>query len=157
MSFVHVKHVWLDPERGESFHAADTQHDFLTHAHLEVAAIKLRGDQSVLRAVLRNVAVEEIDVHPADSQFPHPGEDFAIQNRYRNQKFRFASANFADRQVIKILVEINRRLNAVFIDLLPEIAVSIKQTHRNEIEIKVARGFAVVASEDSQAAGVIWD
>src|SRR5262249_40360811 len=59
--------------------------------------------------------------------------------------------------MIKVLIQINGGLNAVLIDLLPEIAVSIEQTHRDEIEIEVARGFAVVAGEDSEAAGVIRD
>jgi hypothetical protein len=35
--------------------------------------------------------------------------------------------------VVKILVQINCRLNAVLIDLLSEISVSIEQTDRDEI------------------------
>ena len=57
--------------------------------------------------------------------------------------------------MIKILVQINRRLNAVLIDLLPEIAVSIEQTNRNEIQIKIARRFAMVAGQNAETAGVI--
>jgi hypothetical protein len=59
--------------------------------------------------------------------------------------------------VIEVLIEVNRLLNAIFVDLLPEIAVSIKETDRNEIQIKIAGRFAVVAGEDAQATGVIWD
>ena len=55
----------------------------------------------------------------------------------------------------KVLIEINGCLNAVFINLLPEISVSIEQTHRNEIEIEVACGFAVIPGENAEAAGVI--
>ena len=70
---------------------------------------------------------------------------------------RFISpcAHFADRQVIKILVQINRRLNAVLVDLLPEIAVAIEETNRNKIQIKIARRFAMVAGQNAEAAGVI--
>ena len=67
MSLIHVEHVRLDPERGESFHAADAEYDFLAHAHLEVAAVKLCSDASVLRVVFRNVGVEKIDVHAPDA------------------------------------------------------------------------------------------
>jgi len=35
--------------------------------------------------------------------------------------------------VIEILVQVNCRLNAVLVDLLPEIAVTIEQTDRNKI------------------------
>ena len=34
---------------------------------------------------------------------------------------------------MKILIEIDRLLNAVLVDLLPEITVSIKQADRDEI------------------------
>src|SRR5438094_4728362 len=146
-----MEHVRLDPERGESFHAADPEHDFLAHAHLEIAAVKLRGDASVLRVVLRNAGVEAIDVHAADAQFPNPRENFPIEDQDRNEKLHFAPASFAHWQVIKILVQINCRLNALLIDLLPEIPVSIEQTNRNEIQIKIAGRFAVIAGQNDEA------
>ena len=59
--------------------------------------------------------------------------------------------------MIKILVEIDRFLNAVLIDVLPEITVPIKQTNRHEIQIKIARRFAMVAGENAEAAGIIRD
>ena len=59
--------------------------------------------------------------------------------------------------MIKILVQINRGLNAVLVDLLPEITVAIKQTNRHEIQIKIARRFAVVAGQDAEAARVVRD
>src|SRR6476620_3067976 len=155
MSFVHVEHVGLNSERGESFYAANPEHDFLAHAHLEIAAVKFRSDASVLRVVLRNVGIEEIDVYTTDAQFPNPGENFSIENQDRNEKLHFAPARFAYRQVVKILVQVNRCLNAVLIDLLPEIAVAIKQTYRNKIQIKIARRFAMVAGQNAEAAGVI--
>ena len=157
MAFVHVKHVRLDSERGERFDSADPEHDLLTHPHLEIASVKLSGDQSVFCAVLRDVGVEEIDVHAADAQFPNSGENFPIQNWHRNQKLCFAPADFADRQVIEILVEVNRCLHAVLVDLLSEIAVPVEQTNRNEIQIKIACRFAMVAGQDPESTGVIRD
>src|SRR5215469_111979 len=139
VSFVHVKHVRLDSERSERFHASNTQHDLLAHAHLEITAVKLSGDSSVLGAVLRNVGVEQIDVHAPNAQFPNPGEYFSIENRHRNEKFHFASTSFTDRQVIKILVQIDRGLNTVLVDLLPEIPVPIEETNRNKVQVKIAR------------------
>ena len=51
--------------------------------------------------------------------------------------------------MIEILIEIDRFLNAVLIDLLPEIAVPIKQANRDEVKVKIACRFAVVAGEDA--------
>ena len=59
--------------------------------------------------------------------------------------------------MIKVLIEINRFLNAFLIDLLSEIAVPIEQTDRNEIQIEIAGRFAMVAGKDAQATGVIRD
>ena len=59
--------------------------------------------------------------------------------------------------MIEILIKINRRLNAVLIDLLPEIAMSIQQTNRNEIEVEIARRLAMVASEYAKTTGIIRD
>ena len=80
MPLVHVEHVRLDSERAERFHAADPEHDLLTHPHLEVAAIKLGSNQSILGSVFRNVGIEEVDVYPPHAQFPNPGKNFPVQN-----------------------------------------------------------------------------
>src|SRR5437899_13002644 len=65
MPFVHVKHVRLNSERSERFHSSDPEHDLLTHAHLEVAAIKFGINQSILGFVFRNRGVGEVDVYPS--------------------------------------------------------------------------------------------
>src|SRR6266536_4460159 len=59
--------------------------------------------------------------------------------------------------MIKILIQINRCLNAVFVDLLPEIAMSIEQTNGNETEVEIARRLAMVASEYAKTPRIIRD
>src|SRR5262249_18004561 len=59
--------------------------------------------------------------------------------------------------MIKILIQIDRCLNAVLVDLLPEIAMPIEQTNRNEIQVKIARRLAMVAGEYAKAPGIIRD
>src|SRR5437879_11875194 len=147
MSFVHVKHVRLDSKRRECFHPANAEHDLLTHAHLKIAAVKLGGNQSVLGAVFRNIGVEEVDVYAADAQFPNPCENIPIQNGYRDKKFRFAAADFSDRQVIKVLIEINRLLNDVLVDLLPDITVSVQLTYGYEFTFMFTGRVATGADE----------
>src|SRR6476661_9874008 len=58
---------------------------------------------------------------------------------------------------MKILVQADRVLNAVLVDLLFEIAVAIEQTDRDKIQIEVARRFAMVTRENAEAAGIIRD
>src|ERR1051325_1630033 len=57
--------------------------------------------------------------------------------------------------MIKVLVEVNRCLNALLIDLLAKIAVPIQQTDRDEIQIEIAGRLAMIAREDAQATRVV--
>src|SRR3989440_12557782 len=59
--------------------------------------------------------------------------------------------------MIKILIQIDRCLNAVFVDLLPEIAMSIEQTNCNEIAVEIARRLAMVAGEYTKTPGILRD
>ena len=128
-----MKHSRLNAERRKRFDAANSEQDLLTHAHLEVAAVQLGSDQPVLGVVFRNIGIQEIKTYSSNAQFPKPGKNLPIQNRYGNQRFPIATECFPDWQMIKVLIQINRCLNAVLVDLLPEIAMPIEQTYRNEI------------------------
>src|SRR5438046_7626883 len=99
MPFVHVKHVRLNSECSERFHSANPEHDLLTHAHLQVAAVKLGSNQSILGFVFRNIGVEEVDVYPSDAQFPNPGKNSPVLNLHRDNKLRLAPATFSHRVV----------------------------------------------------------
>ena len=68
-----------------------------------------------------------------------------------------ALAHFANRQVMKILVQADRMLDAFLVDLLLEIAVPIEQADRDKIQVEIAGGLAMVARENAEAAGVIRD
>ena len=65
--------------------------------------------------------------------------------------------HFANRQMMKILIEVDRVLHAVLVDLLPEITVTIKQTDRDEVQIEIAGRFAMVARQNAETAGIIRD
>ncbi len=155
--FVHVKHFRFDAERAERFDAANPEHDLLPHPHFQIAAIKLSGDQSVLGVVFRSVAIEKVKADPAHLELPNLGENFAIQNSHRDEQVRVAAAHLADRQMVEVLIEIDRFLQALLVDLLPEITMSIKQADRDEVEIEIAGRFAMVARQNAETAGIIWD
>src|SRR5436190_11578693 len=59
--------------------------------------------------------------------------------------------------MMKILVQVDRLLHAVLVDLLFEITVSVKQPDCDEVQIEVARRFAMVAGQNPKTAGIIWD
>src|SRR6266705_5315893 len=127
VALVHVENFRVDLQRFQSFHAANAEHDFLAHPHFLIAAVKLGRDQAIFGVVFGNVGVEEEEIDPADRQLPNLGEDFAVQNSNRDEKIRSVTLHFSNRQVMKILIEADRVLYAVLVDLLPEIAMAIKQ------------------------------
>ena len=104
-----------------------------------------------------NVGVEKEQIDAADLQLPDFGEDVAIQNAHRDKKIRAVALDFAKRQMMKILIETDRLLRAVLVDLLPEIAVAIKQADCDEVQVEIARRLAMVAGQNAKAAGIIWN
>ena len=57
----------------QRLHPADAEHDFLSHPHLEIAAVKFGGDEAVLRAILRDIGIEEIEIDSTDMEPPDFG------------------------------------------------------------------------------------
>ena len=49
-----------------------------------------------------------------------------------------AAPHFLDGQMMKILVQVDRMLDAILVDLLFEIAVPVKQSDRDEIQVEIA-------------------
>src|SRR5205823_4792383 len=123
VSFVHVKNFRLDPERVQRIDAADAEHDFLSHSHFEIAAVKLGRNKAVFRVVFRNVGVEQVKLDAPDVKFPKAGVNIAVQNPHCNQQRAIITLNFANRQMMKILIKTDGVLDSVLVDFLPEISV----------------------------------
>ena len=144
-------------ERAERFHPADAEDDLLAHPHFQIAAVKFRGDQAILRRVLRRIGIEQVKIDAADLELPDFREDFALQNPHRDEQVSVAVAHFADREVMEILIQTDRFLHAFLIDLLLEVAVPIEQPDGDKFQIQIARRFAMIARENAETAGVIRD
>src|SRR5438045_4074772 len=123
VAFVHVENVRLDPERAQGIDAADAEHDLLSHSHFEVAAVKLGGDKSIFRVVLRDIGVEQVTFDATDLKLPNPRVNIAVQSRHRHQQGAIVAPDFPDRKMMKILIETDRVLAPVLVDVLPEISV----------------------------------
>src|SRR5947209_16508280 len=98
-----------------------------------IAAVKLGGDETGFGVIFRNVGVEKKQIDAANMELPDFGEHVAIQNPNGHEQVRAVALNFADRKVMEILVETDRLLRAVLVDLLPKITVAIKKTDRHEV------------------------
>jgi len=96
---VHVVNGGLQSQSLEGAIPADAEEDLLFEPHLEIAAVKLVGDDAVLGAVGRKVGIEQEKRHAADLRPPHlrrhraagigyfhrdggPGERKGSENRY---------------------------------------------------------------------------
>src|SRR5205823_8470339 len=137
--------------------AADTEHDLLPHSHFEIAAVKLGCDESIFRAVLRDIGVEQVKFDASDLKFPNAGVNIAVQNPHRHQKCAIVAPDFPNRQMMKILIEADRVLDSVLVDFLPEISVSVEQADGDKVQIAVAGRFAMIAGENAETAGIIRD
>jgi hypothetical protein len=104
VSFVHVKDFRLDPEGVERVDAANPEHDFLAHSHFEVAAVELGGDATIIRIVLWDVGVEQVKFNPPDMELPKSRVNVAIENADTDQQRAIVFADFADWQVMEILI-----------------------------------------------------
>ena len=59
VALVHVVHRRLQSQRFQGAIPADAEEDFLFQAHFEVTAVKLVGDDAVLRMVGRKVGIQQ--------------------------------------------------------------------------------------------------
>src|SRR5436305_668594 len=105
----------IELERFERFHAADAEQDLLPHSHFLIAAVKLGGDEAVFDVIFRNVGVEEKQIDAANVELPDFGEHFAVQKPNGHEQICAIALNFAERQVMEILVEADRLLSAVLV------------------------------------------
>src|SRR5437660_5287122 len=138
VAFVHVENVRLDPERAQGVDAADTEHDLLSHSHFEVAAVKLGGDESIFRVVLRDIGVEQVKLDATDLKLPNASVNIAVQNPHCHQQCAIVAPDLPDRKIMKILIETDRVLDPVLVDFLSEISVSIEQADGDKIQVEVA-------------------
>src|SRR5207249_89960 len=82
---------------------------------------------------------------------------FAIEQAHGDEQIVIALPDFTNRQVMKILVQADRVLDAVLVDLLLEIPVPIKEPDRDKIQVEIAGRFTMVAGENAEAAGIVRD
>ena len=147
-----MPHAGPDAERPERPHATDAQDDLLAQTHLAPAHVQDLGDRAIRRIVGRDVRVEQQERYAPDLCDPDGGPHGSPRevDAHPERRSIFA-AGPAQWEVGRIQVGLVVLLVPVGIDLLPEVAVPVQETHRNEGEGGVRGGLAVVAGEDAEA------
>ena len=70
MPFIQVADFRLDAERGEQPPSTDPKHQLLHEAQIRPAAVKLAGNPPIRRKVRRIIAVQQVELQPADLNLP---------------------------------------------------------------------------------------
>ena len=76
VALVHVVDGRAQAESGECADATDAEQNFLLDAHIEIAAIELRGDGAVVWAIDGQIAIEKIDSDAANGNAPDARGNF---------------------------------------------------------------------------------
>jgi hypothetical protein len=120
-----------------------------------IAAVKPAGQVAVFRAVSVDVAIQQIEIHSADTHQPHLGQQWTGARGDRHgDVFAGRIAGRLHRHVFDFRVEIFFSLIAFGIEMLLEIALIVKQPDGYQRDAQSAGAFDVVARQDAQAAGV---
>ena len=75
MALVHVIHRRLQAQRFQRAISADAEQNLLLQAHLQIAAVKLVGDVAILRAVGRQIGIQQIERTRPTRDPPDLGRD----------------------------------------------------------------------------------
>src|ERR1051326_733546 len=103
------------------------------HSHFQVAAVKLGRNQAVLGVIWRRIGVEQIKTDATDLELPDFRKNIAVENPNRNQKVGAVALDFTNREMMKILVQTDRLLGPILVNLLFEIAVAVKKADGDKV------------------------
>ena len=78
MAFVHMIDGGAEAESLQSADAADAEKDFLADAHIQIAAVELRGDGAMVGAIGGDIRIEKIELNAANDGTPDASGDFTI-------------------------------------------------------------------------------
>ncbi len=122
--------------------AADTQHDLLFDAHLQIAAIQLVGDVSIFGAVGRDVGIQQVERHAAHLRPPHLGDDLPAGVRdFDGERYPVRPALQGQGQTVEVVVLINLLLPAGCVEILTEVTLLVEKPHAHQRHPQVTGRF----------------
>jgi len=131
----------------ESANATDAEKEFLLDAHVQVAAIELRGDGAVLWTIGREIGIEEIELNAADRGAPNACGDCTIGKRDVNLHIRHEF----DGEDVEVIFCASFLLPAGGIEILAKIAFLIEKADTDERKPEVAGGLEMIARENAES------
>ena len=104
VSLVAVVSVVLDAQLLEHEHTTDTQHILLLQSVFPVTTVKLRGDETVVFAVLLQVGIHQVEVDSTYRHFPDVSVNASvIERNVQNDWIAVLVLYLADRKRIEVL------------------------------------------------------
>ena len=153
--FVEVINARRDAQGRQGADAADARHKLLPDADAVVAAIQPGGELAVLRAVAGHVAVQQIQLHPADAHQPDLGQQTPRAGvDLHGDRLALAVPGGFHRQVLDLRVQVFFLLVALLVEVLLEIALIVEQPAGDQRHPQGTGALDVVAGEHAQTAGV---
>ncbi len=77
MAFVHVPGRGFIAQRSQSTHAAHSQQDLLRNPQLQVTDIQSVGQLAVIRIILGDIRMQQVELDPTNIQLIDPCKDLA--------------------------------------------------------------------------------
>jgi hypothetical protein len=150
MPFVHVESSGaVVAEGAEHPHPADSQDDFLAEAISGVSSVQKVGELAVGIGVLGEVGIEEVDgqdvaADTLDLILPRTKQDVASLEIHGHPRAHLLQ-EILDHPLDRLLA-----LPPVAVEALIEVALAVKETHRDHRQSKVGRRADGIPGEDTE-------
>ena len=153
MSFVAVIDIFLDTQLLQCQDTTDTQQDFLFQTVFPVATIKLMSNRTIELAIHFVVRIKQIQRNTTYVYSPYISMYIIVEIRYiDNYLLTVFIEHTVDRQLAEVLCLVIGNLLAVHRQCLSEIAITIEETYRAQVDIAVRSFLQIVAGQYTQTA-----
>ena len=155
VSFIQVTDLRREAQRAQQPPAADPEQHFLLEPQFRPAPIQLAGYSPMNGEVRRVIAVQQVQLHPADLGLPGAQPDrVSRQCDLQPQPLAVWLAQRRDRQLSRIVIRVEGLLLSVFVDHLAKIALLVEQPHGGHRHTQIAGGLELIAGHITQPARV---
>src|SRR5450631_2586779 len=155
MTFIEMAHLRLDSESPQQSPTGDPEQQFLLQAQFRSAAIQLAGDAAMDWIVRGVIAVQQVQLYPADLNLPGAQPDrVAGQGDLQSQPFAVRLTQRRDGQLPRIVIWIEGLLGAFLVDHLTKITLAVEQANANDRNAQIAGRLQLIAGDVAEPAGV---
>lgn len=146
VSLVRMEDVRREPRGLQRAHATDAEHDLLSEPVLGSAAVETVGHAAFLFLILFHVGVEQDQRHATDLRLPELcGAGRSGEIDLDAQRRPVVAAKQGQRHRVRVESRVVLLLPSVRVQPLPEVALPVEKSDRDERDAEIARGLEVVA------------